>query len=157
MRNVYCGGHSAFFLMALFQNTKNGQIVEFISHHDKDYALVRTSTGKAAYVSLADLVSYEAGVGRTGEKPAPQSAEGVVDEDAIPLESIPVDHRLNINTASAEAIAKTLKGVGYSTAKKICEYRMSLPGERFRELDQLRKIPRANWDQIIQDDLIYIG
>lgn len=157
MRSVYSSGHSAFFLMALYQNTKNGQIVEFISHHDKDFALVRTSTGKPVYVALCDLVSYEAGVGRTGEKPAPQSTAGSVDEDAIPSEVIPVDHRLNINLATPEAIAKALKGVGYSTAKKIVEYRMSLPGERFRELEQLRKIPRANWDQIIQDDLIYIS
>jgi competence ComEA-like helix-hairpin-helix protein len=143
--------------MALYQNTRNGQIVEFISHHDKDFALVRTSGGKAAYVPLTDLISYEAGVGRTGETLSPQSAIGAVDEDAIPSEALPVDTRLNINTATPESIAKTLKGVGYSTAKKICEYRMSLPGERFRELEQLRRIPRANWDQIIKEDLIYIG
>ena len=41
------------------------------------------------------------------------------------------DLRLNLNMAPAEQIAKRLPGVGYATAKKIVELRMSLSGERF--------------------------
>jgi DNA uptake protein ComE-like DNA-binding protein len=143
--------------MALYQNTKNGQIVEFIAHHDKDWAMIKNSTGSIQYVALAELVSYEPGKGRTGQVPAPQSAESPVDEDTIPEATIPVDTRLNINAASAEAIAKTVKGIGYSTAKKIVELRMSLSGERFSNLDQLKRIGRVDWDQVISEDLIYIG
>lgn len=143
--------------MALYQNIKNGQLVEFISHHDKDYAMVRNSAGTVQYVPLAELVSYEAGRGRTGEVPKPQSAEAPADEDAIPEAAIPVDTRLNINAATAEMIAKTIKGIGYSTAKKIVELRLSLPGERFSNLDQLKRVGRVDWDEVIGADLIYVG
>jgi competence ComEA-like helix-hairpin-helix protein len=70
---------------------------------------------------------------------------------------IPVDTRLNINTASAEAIAKAVKGIGYSTARRIVELRMSLSGERFSNLDQLKRIGRVDWDEVIAADLIYVG
>ncbi|NBX58752.1 MAG: hypothetical protein EBT64_09780 [Gammaproteobacteria bacterium] len=143
--------------MALYQNLKNGQIVEFIAHHDKDWAMIRNSTGSIQYIALADLVSYEPGKGRTGETPKPQSAETPLDEDTIPESVIPVDTRLNINAASAEAIAKAVKGIGYSTAKKIVELRLSLSGERFSNLDQLKRIGRVDWDQVLAEDLIYIG
>ena len=36
-------------------------------------------------------------------------------------------------------------------------HRMSLPGEKFKNLDQLRKISRVDWDQVIKDDLIYVA
>lgn len=143
--------------MALYQNTRNGQIVEFIAHHDKDWAMIKTSSGAIQYAPLSELVAYEPGKGRVGAGPAPQSAESSVDEDAIPEAAIPVDTRLNLNTASAEAIAKTVKGIGYSTAKKIVELRLSLSGERFTTLDQLKRIGRVDWDQVIGEDLIYIG
>ena len=51
------------------------------------------------------------------------------------------DTRLNLNTATAEYIQKRLPGVGYATAKKIVEMRMSLSGERFANLKQLREYP----------------
>jgi DNA uptake protein ComE-like DNA-binding protein len=143
--------------MALYQNVKNGQIVEFISHHDKEWAMVKNASGSVAYVSLADLVSYEPGKGRTGEKIEPQTAEREKDEDALPESAIPADTRLNLNVATAEGIAKQVKGIGYATAKKIVELRLSLPGERFKNLEQLRKVGRVDWDQVIAEDLIYIG
>lgn len=143
--------------MALYQNTRNGQIVEFIAHHDKDWAMIKNSAGAIQYIALADLVSYEPGKGRTGETPQPQSAESPIDEDTIPEAAIPVDTRLNINVASAEAIAKAVKGIGYSTAKKIVELRLSLSGERFSNLDQLKRIGRVDWDEVIAADLIYVG
>lgn len=143
--------------MALYQNTRNGQIVEFISYHDKDWAMVRNASGLIQYVSLSELVSYEPGKGRTGAVPQPQSAERPVDEDALPEAVIPVDMRLNINTATAEGIAKTIKGIGYSTAKKIVELRLSMSGERFSNLEQLKRIGRVDWDEVIAADLIYVG
>jgi DNA uptake protein ComE-like DNA-binding protein len=65
--------------------------------------------------------------------------------------------RLNLNAAQAEQIAKRLPGVGFATAKKIVELRMSLSGERFANLKQLENIPRVNWDQLIEEDLIFIS
>ena len=65
--------------------------------------------------------------------------------------------RLNLNTAPAEQIAKRLPGVGFATAKKIVELRMSLSGERFANLKQLENIPRVNWEQLIEEDLIFIS
>ena len=62
-----------------------------------------------------------------------------------------------MNVATAEQIQKRLPGVGYSTAKKIIELRMSLSGERFNNLKQLENIPRVNWEQLIADDMIFIG
>jgi hypothetical protein len=143
--------------MALYQNLKNGQIVEYISHHDTHWAMVKNASGSINYVRLEDLVSYEPGVGRTGETPAPQSAIAEIDEDRIPEAVIPVDTRVNINTASPEEIAKRVKGIGYSTARKISDLRSSLPGERFKELDQLRKIGRVDWDEVFGEDVIYVG
>ncbi len=54
-------------------------------------------------------------------------------------------------------IAKRLPGVGYTTAKRIVELKLSLSGERFSNLKQLENIPRVNWDQLIEDDMIFIA
>ena len=143
--------------MELYQNKKNGQIVEFIAHHDKEWAMIKNASGAIAYVSLQDLVSYEPGKGRTGTALEPQSAEKSKHEDKLPESVIPVDTRVNLNVATAEGIAKAVKGIGYATAKKIIELRLSLPGEKFKNLDQLRKIGRVDWDEVIAEDLIYIN
>lgn len=143
--------------MALYQNTKNGQIVEFIGHHDVNYAMVKNAGGQIAYIPLADLVAYEPGKGRTGETPVPQSAENKEDPDVIPTAVIPADTRVNLNTASAEEIAKRIKGVGFSTAKKIVELRLSLSGEKFVNLDQVRRVGRVDWDEVIAADLVYVA
>ena len=119
--------------------------------------MVKNSSGQVAYVALNDLESYEANKGRTGTVPQPQSAEVEVDEDKMPETIIPADTRLNLNAATAEAIAKHVKGIGYATAKKIIELRLSLPGERFKSFDQLKKIGRVDWDEVIAADLTYIA
>ncbi len=142
--------------MALYQNQKNGQVVEFIGHHDKDWAMVKNANGIVQYVALEDLISYEPNKGRTGEKIEPIVMDEK-DEDKIPETVIPADNRLNVNLATAESLAKQVKGIGYATAKKIVELRLSLPGERFQKLDQLKKIARVDWDEVIKEDLIYIA
>lgn len=142
--------------MSLYQNLQNGQLVEFISHHDREYAMVKNSAGNVQYVALKDLVSYEQGKGRTGKTIDP-IGDKKIDEDQIPESVIPVDTRLNVNVATAESLAKHVKGIGYATAKKIVELRLSLPGERFKNLDQLKKIGRVDWDEVIAADLIYVG
>ena len=140
----------------LFQDNKTGKLVEFINKHDKDYAMVRDAAGNITYVSLDQLVPYSKEKGRLAKVEAPQiqpEPEEKAPESVVPLE----DTRLNLNTAPAEVIAKRLPGVGYATAKKIVELRMSLSGERFANLKQLENIPRVNWEQLIEEDLIFIS
>ena len=139
----------------LFQDTKTGKLVEFISKHDKDYAMVRDAGGNVTYLTLEQLVPYDRKKGRLDKIEAPilQVPEELPPPTVVPLE----DTRLNLNTATAEVIQKRLPGVGYATAKKIVEMRMSLSGERFANLGQLENIPRVNWEQLIAEDLIFIS
>ena len=140
----------------LFQDTKTGKLVEFINKHDKEFAMVRDAGGNITYVNLDALVPYDKDKGRLAKVAAPQIAEEkeeVLKEPVVPVE----DTRLNLNVATAEIIAKRLPGVGYTTAKRIIELRMSLSGERFSNLKQLENIPRVNWEQLIADDLIFIS
>ena len=140
----------------LFQDNKTGKLVEFINKHDKDYAMVRDATGNITYVTLEQLVPYSKEKGRLAKVEAPQiqpEPEEKAPESIVPLE----DTRLNLTTAPPEVIAKRLPGVGYATAKRIVELRMSLSGERFSNLKQLENIPRVNWEQLIEEDLIFIS
>jgi len=139
----------------LFQDTKTGKLVEFISKHDKDYAMVKDASGNVTYLTLDQMVPYEQGKGRLAKVTAPILE---VKEEEAPNRVVPLEEsRLNLNTATAEFIQKRLPGVGFATAKKIVEMRMSLSGERFANLKQLENIPRVNWDQLIEEDLIFIS
>ncbi len=139
----------------LFQEEKTGKLVEFISTHDDDYAMVRDTNGKISYARLAGLVPYDQTKGRLPRKDSP--VLNVEKEEDLPERIVPLnDNRVNLNMATPEIIAKRLPGVGFTTAKKIIELRQSLSGERFSNLKQLENIPRVNWDQLIKDDLIFI-
>ena len=140
----------------LMQDQKTGKLVEFIGVHDKEYAMVRDGAGNVNYVTLEQLVPYSQEKGRLSKVASP--IPEVEKEEALPKTVVPAeDTRLNLNTATAEMIAKRLPGVGYTTAKRIVELKMSLSGERFSNLKQLENIPRVNWDQLIADDLIFIA
>ena len=139
----------------LFQDTKTGKLVEFISKHDKEFAMVRDAGGVVTFVTLEQLVPYDREKGRLAKVTAPVLSEP---EEKMPDRVVPIeDTRLNLNTAPAEQIAKRLPGVGFATAKKIVELRMSLSGERFNNLKQLENIPRVNWEQLIEEDMIFIS
>ena len=139
----------------LFQDSKTGKLVEFISKHDKEFAMVKDAGGNVTFMTLEQLIPYDAQKGRMAKVavPALEVPEEKAPEAVVPIEDI----RLNLNMAPAEQIAKRLPGVGYATAKKIVELRMSLSGERFANLKQLENIPRVNWEQLIADDLIFIA
>ena len=140
----------------LFQDTNTGKLVEFINKHDKEYAMVKDAAGAITYVTLEQLVPYDPQKGRLAKIEAPEIMPEK--EEELPKTVVPIeDTRLNLNMAPAEQIAKRLPGVGYATAKKIVELRMSLSGERFANLKQLENIPRVNWEQLIEDDLIFIS
>ena len=56
----------------LFQDTKTGKLVEFISKHDKEYAMVKDAAGNVTYLSLEQLVPYEQGKGRLSKITTPE-------------------------------------------------------------------------------------
>ena len=138
---------------SLYQDEKTGKLVEFISKLDDDFAMVKDASGNIVYKAIDQLVPYDKDKGRLTKIKMPSSST----EEKLPETTVPIeDYRLNLNMASAEQIAKRLPGVGYTTAKRIVELRMSLSGEQFSNLKQLENIPRVNWDQIIKEDLIFI-
>lgn len=140
----------------LFQDQKTGKLVEMLSKVDKEYAMVKDAGGQVLYMTLDQLVPYDKEKGRLSKINVPELE--VKDDDVPPRSVVPIeDTRLNLNAASAEQIQKRLPGVGYATAKKIVELRMSLSGERFANLKQLENIPRVNWDSLIEEDLIFIS
>ena len=139
----------------LFQDQRTGKLVEFVSKHDKEFAMVKDAAGNVTFMTLEQLVPYDRDKGRLAKIKAP---ELIVPEEQAPEAIVPIeDTRLNLNSAPAEQIAKRLPGVGFATAKKIVELRMSLSGERFANLKQLENIPRVNWEQLIEEDLIFIS
>lgn len=139
----------------LFQDTRTGKLVEFVSKHDKEFAMVKDASGAVTFLNLDQLVPYDREKGRMAKIVTPELE---VPEEPVPESVVPIeDTRLNLNTAPAEQIAKRLPGVGFATAKKIVELRMSLSGERFANLKQLENIPRVNWEQLIEEDLIFIS
>ena len=88
----------------LFQDTKTGKLVEMISTHDKDFAMVKDAGGNVSFLTLEQLVPYSKEKGRLAKIEAP---ELIVPEEEAPAEVVPIeDIRLNLNTAPAEQIAK---------------------------------------------------
>ena len=55
--------------------------------------------------------------------------------------------------ASARQIADALPGVGLKTARDIKDLQLTLPGERFQRLEQLRSIKRVDWEEISRKTL----
>ena len=68
----------------------------------------------------------------------------------------PPDMRLNINGATPQMIADHIKGIGIKTAREIKDLQMSLSGERFANLDQLKQIKRVDWDSVLAANLIRV-
>jgi hypothetical protein len=53
-------------------------------------------------------------------------------------------------------IADHIKGIGLKTAREIKDLQLSLSGERFSNLEQLRQIKRIDWDSVFAADLIRV-
>lgn len=70
--------------------------------------------------------------------------------------AFPPDTRLNINSATAQMIADHIKGIGLKTAREIKDLQLSLSGERFTSLEQLKQIKRIDWDAVLSADLIRV-
>jgi len=70
--------------------------------------------------------------------------------------SFPPETRLNINSATPQMIADHVKGIGLKTARDIKDLQMSLSGERFNNLEQLKQIRRVDWDAVFAANLIRV-
>jgi len=95
----------------------------------------------------------------TPDEPATKKVKTLQVKDKAAKEeprNFPPDTRLNINGATAQMIADHIKGIGLKTAREIKDLQMSLSGERFNNLEQLKQIKRVDWDSVIAADLIRV-
>ena len=78
------------------------------------------------------------------------NAEEVQTDEQTEDETQKPEGRLMINTATAEAIADRLSGVGLNTANKVVALRESLPDQKL-SIGTLRSISRADWDALASE------
>ena len=135
----------------LYQHVKTGSRVKVVSEWDNgDWFTVEDQDGRLYTVYKTEL------------KPDEQATKVVktlqVKDKAAKEEPrvFPPDSRLNINGATAQMIADHIKGIGLKTAREIKDMQMSLSGERFTSLEQLRQIKRIDWDSVFAADLVRV-
>ena len=135
----------------LWKHKKTGAHVQVVSEwEDGDWYMVKDQDGKFFTVYFNEIEKDPKATSKIKTQQVKDAAKG--DE---PRE-FPIDNRLNINGATAQMIADHVKGVGLKTAKDIKELQMSLSGERFKSLEQLRQIPRVDWDSVFAADLVRV-
>ena len=144
----------------IFQDKKNNARVKQVGGHggSEGFLLVQGNSGPPYYVSRKHLIPCDdegnPDLEATAEIPDPEDTpEGIPDPKVGVIET-----RLNINTSSAEEIARRIPGIGYTTAKKIKQVQLSLPGEVFRNVEQVKEVgPRVNWDAVMKANLFFLG
>ena len=131
-----------------------------ISKHGDGIVMCVDSQDEVLYVDEADLTPHLEATNekiRTEERLTAQlESEGVKPPKPTQRETFPLDVRININTASARQIADKLPGVGLKTARDIKDLQLSLPGEKFTRLEQLKSIKRIDWDELFKDNLVRV-
>ena len=144
----------------LYQYRVTGGLVEMISKHGDGIVMCIDSQDEVLYIDESDLVPHLDATTeqiKTEERLTAQlAAEGVNPAAPTKKETFPLDTRMNINTASARQIADALPGVGLKTARDIKDLQMSMPGERFQRLEQLKGIKRVDWDEIFKENLVRV-
>jgi len=145
-------------MATVFQDRKTGKRVVQVggAATKEETCLVKGPDGVPYYASLAQLMPCD----DKGTPDFDARYEKPEDpEEAIPAPVIDIiETRLNVNTATAEEIARRVPGLGYRTAKKLKSLQLSLPGEVFRGLDQLKaSSTRVNWDEIFRQNQIFLG
>jgi DNA uptake protein ComE-like DNA-binding protein len=135
----------------LYQHKKTGARVKVVSEWDNgDWFMVEDQDGRLFTVYKNEIESDEAA---TKKVKTLQVKDKAAQEEP---RTFPPDHRLNINGATAQMIADHIKGIGLKTAREIKDLQMSLSGERFNNLEQLRQIKRVDWDAVLAADLIRV-
>ena len=135
----------------LYQHKKTGARVKVVSEWDNgDWFMVEDQDGRLYTAYRTELTPDEA---------ATKTVKTLQVKDKAAQEeprTFPPDNRLNINGATAQMIADHIKGIGLKTAREIKDLQMSLSGERFNNLEQLRQIKRVDWDSVMAADLIRV-
>ena len=135
----------------LYQHKKTGTRVKIVSEFDNgDWFMVQDQDDRIFTAYKSEL---------TPDEPATKKGKNSSGKDKAAKEeprNFPPDTRLNINGATAQMIADHIKGIGLKTAREIKDLQMSLSGERFNNLEQLKQIKRVDWDSVIAADLIRV-
>jgi DNA uptake protein ComE-like DNA-binding protein len=135
----------------LYQHKKTAARVKIVSEFDNgDWFMVEDQDGRlfTAYKSELEL-----------DETATKKVQTLQVKDKAAKEEprvFPPDTRLNINGATPQMIADHIKGIGLKTAREIKDLQMSLSGERFNNLEQLKQIKRVDWDSVMAADLIRV-
>jgi len=135
----------------LYQHKKTGARVKVVSEWDNgDWFMVEDQDGRLYTAYKSELVPDEEA---TKKVKTLQVKDKAAQEEP---RTFPPDVRLNINSATAQMIADHIKGIGLKTAREIKDLQMSLSGERFNNLEQLKQIKRVDWDAVFAADLVRV-
>jgi DNA uptake protein ComE-like DNA-binding protein len=144
----------------LYQNRVTGGLVEVVSQHGEGILMCLDANEEVLYIDENDLTPHlDATIEQ--ERNETRLTESLIEEGVKPAkptkkETFPIDARVNINLASARQIADALPGVGLKTARDIKDLQLSLPGERFQRLEQLKSIKRVDWEEIFGENLVRV-
>ena len=135
----------------LYQHKKTGTRVKIVSEFDNgDWFMVQDQDDRIFTAYKSEL---------TPDEPATKKVKTLQVKDKAAKEEprdFPPETRLNINSATAQMIADHIKGIGLKTAREIKDLQMSLSGEKFNNLEQLKQIKRVDWDSVLAADLIRV-
>ena len=135
----------------LHRHKKTGARVRIISEWDDgDWFMVEDQDGRLFTAYKTELSPDEEA---TKKVKTLQVKDKAAQEEP---RNFPPDHRLNVNSATAQMIADHVKGIGLKTAREIKDLQMSLSGERCNNLEQLKQIKRVDWDSLLAADLIRV-
>jgi DNA uptake protein ComE-like DNA-binding protein len=135
----------------LYQHRKTGARVKVISEFDNgDWLMVEDQDGRVFTAYKTELTPDEAA---TKKVTTLQVKDKAAKEE---VRAFPPETRLNVNSATPQMIADHIKGIGLKTAREIKDLQMSLSGERFNNLEQLKQIKRVDWDSVLSADLIRV-
>ena len=138
-------------MTTLFKHKKTGARVKVISELDNgDCFMVQDQDSRIFYAQKGELESDSEGTKKVKTLQIKDKAAKEEPRD------FPPETRLNINGATAQMIADHIKGIGLKTAREIKDLQMSLSGEKFKNLEQLRDIKRVDWDSVLAADLIRV-
>ncbi len=138
-------------MTTLYKHKKTGARIKIISEIDNgDCFMVEDQDGRCFYAYKIELEPDTKG---TQKVKTLQIKDKAAKEE--PRE-FPPETRLNINGATPQMIADHIKGIGVKTAREIKDLQMSLSGEKFANLEQLKQIKRVDWDSVFAADLIRV-
>lgn len=148
---IKSGPMSAITEEILHRHKKTGARVRIVSEWDNgDWFMVEDQDGRLYTAYKTELLPDQEA---TKKVKTLQVKDKAANEEP---RTFPPDTRLNINSATAQMIADHIKGIGLKTAREIKDLQLSLSGERFSSLNQLREIKRVDWDAVLAADLIRV-